>query len=1339
MVLKQGVDLALQRILPDPVEEPEQLARQETPIKRVRIPPELLEDEVPPITPPVQQKVRIPPELLGQPSTEPSEEFPVRGAGGEEFTPETLEGFKQDLTNTTIQLNTGGVIDVEVRDDFSIWTDEGQRIGTVNPETGEITPFVQPTVTLPTGEVTTPTGEKPPEVKLRGRLSDEFKEAAKAEGLNVLIDENNEIWHIGEGFKQKIDFNPETGEYSAGATTPETKEKTTPLSIVQGILGLRPDIRGHELEAILISAVYAAPIPAKTGFLKLGEVAARGGAKGVATRVGQVALAPLAGAEVVAGKTLSLLGKPLGRVIRTGAKKIAETPLIKEEAGFARVPKPKGEVPEVAREIKRYEFMRGRTARALDSTPDEPTLLAQRGESEAFLSMHGKGSIEMARQDVKFARTSWLKSFGGKKNNPQMEEAIIRAERVLAEAEKAIPKAIPGKPKPKAPKPKGEIPEAIELRALHDLPARAKGFSKVSESEVKDYLNRLKVLAEKEAPGEVPNINEAKRALSEGDIHIAQADAEKSLSAIHTRFRTTHPEFELKPATVPLPKPPPVKPEQPPVVKKVLDLLQQTKKERAALEKLKTRARQPKFAELETRLAKAETFEEVSAAKGALKGKLLPEGADITPIRAEFTAAEEAELIQAVIKAPVFKGKIATAYNTAEALGKLMQVGKIPTIGERKNIIRALGKQFEQVLAPDDTRGWTRFTDILMEVVNTPKTTMSMLDHSAGLRQGLFAVPRHPIISIKAIYQGAKAGMRQKWFDGIVESISKNRFAPEADAFGLPITEVTGNMLKREEAYLSGWLMKIAGDWGSYSVGKKIISAPLWPVAQVARMSARGFVATLNKQRMDIFSKYAALWEGSATEAELKAMASFIGVMTGRGTLPRRAEPLVNLLNLVMFSPRLQLSRMQFLAMPVTLWRYPPRVRRYVIGNMVAFYSTMVSLLGMTAIGIKAAGLEDLVSIEKDPRSTDFGKIRVGDTRLDPWGGLQQYMRLFARLATGETKTAVGKIAEIDREQELLRFWRTKENPFVGLIHDLFKGETFLGEELTTETEDVQNQVFERTAPFFIRDVLDALKNDGLLGGIVASPGFFGVGILSYPSRSFADWLTVVEEATGKTYEVEEMGEIRLDFNKAQTSWLEYSELPAGKSKDTYLESNPDIEASLYFWGEIKTLSTPEARDKVNEMLEELDLPEDILPIREIDPWEPEDKEEPEIWSDLLNMVPKYASDFMQENESEWRGKNLETLIPQIDELKVADRKLIDKYNRIALDADDRFKAAFLKDNPDIDAARLFWKGYKTPHSKEALELLKAKADSLGIPYDAIPALQRKSVSPQSQLRALLG
>jgi hypothetical protein len=65
-------------------------------------------------------------------------------------------------------------------------------------------------------------------------------------------------------------------------------------------------------------------------------------------------------------------------------------------------------------------------------------------------------------------------------------------------------------------------------------------------------------------------------------------------------------------------------------------------------------------------------------------------------------------------------------------------------------------------------------------------------------------------------------------------------------------------------------------------------------------------------------------------------------------------------------------------------------------------------LLGVSVFIMLAAMMRDeddeTKMIELDPRSSAFGKVRIGDTFVDPLGGLAQVTVFSSRIATGETR-----------------------------------------------------------------------------------------------------------------------------------------------------------------------------------------------------------------------------------------------------------------------------------------------------------------------------------------------
>jgi len=134
---------------------------------------------------------------------------------------------------------------------------------------------------------------------------------------------------------------------------------------------------------------------------------------------------------------------------------------------------------------------------------------------------------------------------------------------------------------------------------------------------------------------------------------------------------------------------------------------------------------------------------------------------------------------------------------------------------------------------------------------------------------------------------------------------------------------------------------------------------------------------------------------------------------------------------------------------------------------------------------------------EDDPRSADFGKIKVGNNRWNFWGGFLPYVRLITQLITEHRKvTKTGAIVPVEREEILINFFRSKEAPFVGFLHDLIRGETFLGDEL--KLSDADRIALERLSPMFLTDLLEAIKDSGLAGIGIAFPSLFGVNVQTY-------------------------------------------------------------------------------------------------------------------------------------------------------------------------------------------------------------------------------------------------
>lgn len=363
--------------------------------------------------------------------------------------------------------------------------------------------------------------------------------------------------------------------------------------------------------------------------------------------------------------------------------------------------------------------------------------------------------------------------------------------------------------------------------------------------------------------------------------------------------------------------------------------------------------------------------------------------------------------------------------------------------------------------------------DAVIESLNLSRSVITSFDLSAVLRQGGFIVFAHPVRGIKTLPAMFRALSKKGQF--AVEQQIKNRpnYKKYKDS-GLFLSEHGDvNLRQMEEAYMSRLADKVPG------VGA----------------SQRAYTTFLNKLRADSFDAMAASLSKNkaATPEEMKAIANYINVATGRGNLWMQENALVGL-NTIFFAPRLVASRFNLLA-GQPLWRGTARGRIQIAKEYARFLAGVGTVLSLAYM----MGAE----IETDPRSSDFAKIKIGNTRLDPLAGLAQVITLIARVTTGETKTLSGDYMSLRGEDARYgtgvpnvvgRFLRTKFAPVPGAGMDLLAGEDVVGNEVTPATAAAKAII-----PMSFRDIYEAIKDLGLPAGAALSIlGLLGMGLNTF-------------------------------------------------------------------------------------------------------------------------------------------------------------------------------------------------------------------------------------------------
>lgn len=398
-------------------------------------------------------------------------------------------------------------------------------------------------------------------------------------------------------------------------------------------------------------------------------------------------------------------------------------------------------------------------------------------------------------------------------------------------------------------------------------------------------------------------------------------------------------------------------------------------------------------------------------------------------------------------------------------------------------------KQFKQGLEKDQFDRMSVFQKGKRRVVDAydaARAIMTTGELSFLLRQGKFAALSHPIKTAKALPDTFRAlfGNEAKT-RAIDEQIHSHPDAAAAKAAKLALTETDANSMplsKQEEITMGRYSDRI-------------------PVVKNFNQAAHVF---LNKVRMDMWlaMRKSMSKSGETTPEEDKQIAMFVNEATGRGGLGKFESAAVPLAR-VFFSPRYLMSRLQ-MASGHSMWGGNARTRKVIAKE----YARALIGMGLYYSLLSAMFRDDKDKkkghIETDPRSSDFGKIRLGETRLDPLAGLGQVITLAARTASGKTKTLSGKVQDIRGSKVpfggsrwtdvAARFGRTKLHPVPGAIANLFDGT-----DLTGQQASITGEIGKGVAPMTYSDIYDALKAQDLPEGAALSLlAFLGEGLQTY-------------------------------------------------------------------------------------------------------------------------------------------------------------------------------------------------------------------------------------------------
>lgn len=269
-------------------------------------------------------------------------------------------------------------------------------------------------------------------------------------------------------------------------------------------------------------------------------------------------------------------------------------------------------------------------------------------------------------------------------------------------------------------------------------------------------------------------------------------------------------------------------------------------------------------------------------------------------------------------------------------------------------------------------------------------------------------------------------------------------------------------------------------------------------------------------------------------EAGIRDRGKIINSITARGELGRigTSEPV----RLLMWAPRMLKADWDILTGHTLGFGLETK------GARVQAAKNLTNIVIVTA-AISAMAEAMGAQVEKDPRSTDFLKIKIGNTRINtPFArGIPQIVTLFSRLATGESKSSTGLINKLNSGEYGSKtlfdvgidFLVNKTTPPVSAVISFARGKDFTGKKPTLESTAFN------FLPIAVQNFL-GLKDDSSGAAVFgAFSDLFGLGSNTYKQET--DW----GQSTGKELlqfkaKVGDTAfkEANDKFNKLYSDWL---------------------------------------------------------------------------------------------------------------------------------------------------------------------------------------------------------
>jgi hypothetical protein len=393
--------------------------------------------------------------------------------------------------------------------------------------------------------------------------------------------------------------------------------------------------------------------------------------------------------------------------------------------------------------------------------------------------------------------------------------------------------------------------------------------------------------------------------------------------------------------------------------------------------------------------------------------------------------------------------------------------------------------------------------DVLGEIWGLTRALRATGEFSFIMIQMGKQVLAHPVNAAKAFKTMFTHMFSQERTEEWERNLKLQDFYPELKASKLAITENNIKLSVREEAFINSWVSHI---WDYIGYPLKLASPKAWDAWKAfnpTRFVERAGTMFMNQMRLERFLQGREMLKAQGKTIEThpdayKNMADVINTLTGRATIGS-AEMLAPKLSILFFSPRMWASQIKTSTPYAFIWlaqkgdkgTYKPSVaQKMAIGDMMKWMASTGAMVAFTKLAWDALhdddDEKDQLTVEMDPTSSNFMKIKCGNIVVDPWAGSAQQVTFFARMFYGTIKKASGEILPLGlpyktstRMELMITQIRNKMSPSAGLAYNALdarlKGKR--GEYVKTDKfgqpYSLEDELIASTYPIFWDTIID--------------------------------------------------------------------------------------------------------------------------------------------------------------------------------------------------------------------------------------------------------------------------